>query len=135
MKNGNYTLGHHLVAFLDVLGQRDKFRGLKKPTNAQEEEEVKEVLEANGWFRRRTAHRFSEAIRGIRSRDAKYAAAHKRAIASEFHRLLRFIRYISSPARRGSMSWCPCKCVFSPVSGLCRHANRTCQQTSFAGRN
>ena len=50
MKNGNYTLGHHLVAFLDVLGQRDKFRGLKKPTNVQEEEEVKEVLRQTAGF-------------------------------------------------------------------------------------
>lgn len=44
MEKRVYKLGHHLVAFLDVLGQRDKFRGLKKPTNAQEEDEVKEVL-------------------------------------------------------------------------------------------
>lgn len=45
-----YKLGHHLVAFLDVLGQRDKFRGLKKPTNAQEEDEVKEVLRQTAGF-------------------------------------------------------------------------------------
>jgi len=45
-----YRLGHHLVAFLDVLGQRDKFRGLKKPANAQEEEEVKEVLRQTAGF-------------------------------------------------------------------------------------
>lgn len=44
MEKRMYKLGHHLVAFLDVLGQRDKFRGLKKPTNAQEQDEVKEVL-------------------------------------------------------------------------------------------
>jgi hypothetical protein len=31
MEKRMYKLGHHLVAFLDVLGQRDKFRGLKKP--------------------------------------------------------------------------------------------------------
>jgi hypothetical protein len=41
MEKRTYKLGHHLVVFLDVLGQRDKFRGLKKPTNAQEEAEVK----------------------------------------------------------------------------------------------
>jgi hypothetical protein len=29
MEKRTYKLGHHLVAFLDVLGQRDKFRGLK----------------------------------------------------------------------------------------------------------
>jgi len=36
MEKRIYKLGHHLVVFLDALGQRDKFRGLKKPTNAQE---------------------------------------------------------------------------------------------------
>src|SRR5215472_17375590 len=44
MEKRMYKLGYHLVAFLDVLGQRDKFRRLKKPTNAQEEDEAKEVL-------------------------------------------------------------------------------------------
>jgi hypothetical protein len=50
METRMYKLGHHLVAFLDVLGQRDKFRGLKKPTNAQEEDEVKEVLRQTAGF-------------------------------------------------------------------------------------
>jgi hypothetical protein len=50
MEKRMYKLGHHLVAFLDVLGQRDKFRGLKKPTNAQEEDEVKEVLRQTAGF-------------------------------------------------------------------------------------
>lgn len=44
MEERTYELGFHLVAFLDVLGQRDKFRGLKMPTNQLEEGEVKEVL-------------------------------------------------------------------------------------------
>ena len=50
MEKRTYRLGHHLVAFLDVLGQRDKFRGLKKPSNAQEEDEVKEVLRQTAGF-------------------------------------------------------------------------------------
>jgi hypothetical protein len=50
MEKRIYKLGHHLVAFLDVLGQRDKFRGLKKPSNAQEEDEVKEVLRQTAGF-------------------------------------------------------------------------------------
>jgi hypothetical protein len=50
MEKRMYKLGHHLVAFLDVLGQRDKFRGLKKPTNVQEENEVKEVLRQTAGF-------------------------------------------------------------------------------------
>lgn len=50
MEKRMYKLGDHLVAFLDVLGQRDKFRGLKKPTNAQEEDEVKEALRQTAGF-------------------------------------------------------------------------------------
>src|SRR5579872_4699117 len=50
MEKKMYKLGYHLVAFLDVLGQRDKFRGLKMPTNAQEEDEVKEVLRQTAGF-------------------------------------------------------------------------------------
>jgi hypothetical protein len=50
MEKRIYKLGHHLVAFLDVLGQRDRLRGLKKPTNAQEEDEVKEVLRQTAGF-------------------------------------------------------------------------------------
>jgi hypothetical protein len=40
----NFKLGHHLVGFLDVLGQRERFRGLRLPTNAEEDAQVKEVL-------------------------------------------------------------------------------------------
>lgn len=50
MEKRIYKLGHHLVAFLDVLGQRDRLRGLKKPANAQEEDEVKEVLRQTAGF-------------------------------------------------------------------------------------
>jgi hypothetical protein len=32
MKADNYTLGHHLVAFLDVLGQRERFKELQSRT-------------------------------------------------------------------------------------------------------
>lgn len=50
MEKRVYKLGHHLVAFMDVLGQRDTFRGLKQPTNAKEEDEVKEVLRQTAGF-------------------------------------------------------------------------------------
>jgi hypothetical protein len=50
MEKRVYKLGHHLVVFLDVLGQKDKFRGLKRPNNAQEEDEVKEVLRQTAGF-------------------------------------------------------------------------------------
>jgi len=50
MEKRTYKLGHYLVAFLDVLGQRDRFRGLKIPINAEEEDEVKEVLRQTAGF-------------------------------------------------------------------------------------
>jgi hypothetical protein len=50
METENYKLGHHLVAFLDVLGQRDKFKGLRLPTNAEEEAHVKEILRQTAGF-------------------------------------------------------------------------------------
>lgn len=50
MENKNFKLGHHLVAFLDVLGQREKFRGLQLPKNAYEEAQVKEVLRRTAGF-------------------------------------------------------------------------------------
>ena len=45
-----FTLGHHLVAFLDVQGQRDRFRRLRLPRTSQEEAEVKEVLKNTAGF-------------------------------------------------------------------------------------
>jgi hypothetical protein len=50
MEESVYKLGQHLVAFLDVLGQRDKFKGLKRPQSPQEEDEVKEVLRQTAGF-------------------------------------------------------------------------------------
>src|SRR5437660_12862785 len=50
MEKRNYKLGYHLVTFLDVLGQRDKFRQLQKPKNPQEEDEAKEVLRQTAGF-------------------------------------------------------------------------------------
>jgi Family of unknown function (DUF5677) len=46
----NYTLGHHLVAFLDVQGQRERFRELRLPQNAEGEAQVKEVLRQTAGF-------------------------------------------------------------------------------------
>jgi hypothetical protein len=44
MKKRQLDLGHYLVASLDVLGQRDRFRGLYLPKNADEAAAVSEVL-------------------------------------------------------------------------------------------
>lgn len=50
MENKHFRLGHHLVAFLDVLGQRATFTRLRLPTNTAEETQVKEVLRQTAGF-------------------------------------------------------------------------------------
>jgi len=44
MEQKHYILGHHLVAFLDVLGQREQFRQLRLPKTPDEETHAKEVI-------------------------------------------------------------------------------------------
>jgi hypothetical protein len=43
-------LGHHLVAFLDVLGQRERFKQLQLPKTPEEQAEVAEVLRQTAGF-------------------------------------------------------------------------------------
>jgi len=50
METKNFKLGFHLVALLDVLGQRDRFRGLRLPRNGEQEAQVKEVLRQTAGF-------------------------------------------------------------------------------------
>jgi hypothetical protein len=45
-----FRLGYHLVAFLDVLGQRPRFRQLRLPKTKEEEVQVKEVLQSTAGF-------------------------------------------------------------------------------------
>jgi hypothetical protein len=50
METKTYTLGHHLVAFLDVLGQRERFRELRLPKTDTEYAHVKDVLKNTAGF-------------------------------------------------------------------------------------
>jgi hypothetical protein len=50
MDKKSYTLGHHLVAFLDVLGQREKFRHLELPKTAEDYARVEQVLSDTAGF-------------------------------------------------------------------------------------
>ena len=50
MKKRNLNLGHHLVAFLDVLGQRERFREIRLPRNPEEATAVGEVLRQTAGF-------------------------------------------------------------------------------------
>lgn len=65
----NYTLGHYLVAFLDVLGQREKFRALKLPKCPEEHALVGEVLRQTAGFvvelREQFRKQFTEFDKGL----------------------------------------------------------------------
>ncbi len=50
MERKNYTLGHHLVAFLDVLGQRERFRQLELPKTPEDHARVEQVLKDTAGF-------------------------------------------------------------------------------------
>lgn len=50
MEQRHLQLGHHLVAFLDVLGQRERFKDLRLPNTPEESAEVAEVLRQTAGF-------------------------------------------------------------------------------------
>jgi hypothetical protein len=50
MEKRRFTLGHHLVAFLDVLGQRERLKQLRHPRTPEEHAEVGEVLRQTAGF-------------------------------------------------------------------------------------
>jgi len=50
LEKRKFDLGYHLVALLDVQGQREKFRQLRSPKNPEESEAVGEVLRQTAGF-------------------------------------------------------------------------------------
>jgi hypothetical protein len=50
MEHTHLRLGYHLVAFLDVLGQRERFKHLQLPKTPQQNAEVAEVLRQTAGF-------------------------------------------------------------------------------------
>jgi len=50
MEKRNLRLGHHVVAFLDVLGQSEKFKQLRLPNTPEEHAEVGEVVRQTAGF-------------------------------------------------------------------------------------
>jgi hypothetical protein len=62
-----FRLGHHLVAFLDVLGQRPRFRQLRLPKTKEEETQVKEVLQNTAGFVLELRRLFRSQFRTVES--------------------------------------------------------------------
>jgi hypothetical protein len=50
MEDKTHRLGYHLVIFLDVQGQREKFKGLRLPKTSEEHAAVQEVLKHTTGF-------------------------------------------------------------------------------------
>jgi hypothetical protein len=50
MEERHFQLGHHVVAFLDVLGQRERFKALHLPKKPEDTAEVAEVLRQTAGF-------------------------------------------------------------------------------------
>jgi hypothetical protein len=65
MEQRHLQLGHHLVAFLDVLGQRDRFKGLRLPKTPEESAEVAEVLRQTAGFVIELRQIFDEQFRSF----------------------------------------------------------------------
>jgi hypothetical protein len=65
MEQRHLQLGHHLVAFLDVLGQRDRFRDLRQPRTPEESAAVAEVLRQTAGFVLELRRIFGEQFQGF----------------------------------------------------------------------
>ena len=65
MEQRHLQLGHHLVAYLDVLGQRDRFKGLRLPKTPEESAEVAEVLRQTAGFVIELRQIFDEQFRSF----------------------------------------------------------------------
>lgn len=85
MEKKHLRLGYHLVAFLDVLGQRNRFKSLRLPKTPEESTEVGEVLRQTAGFvidlRRTFADQFQWFEAGLtRVRQATGASVHPKSM-------------------------------------------------------
>ncbi len=135
MEKRIYKLGHHLVAFLDVLGQRDRFRGLKKPTNAQDEDETKEVLRQTAGFVAELRTMFQNQFVVFEAGTPSMQRHAKEPLRPSFTGFSdSFIT--SVPLREEGHELVPVVTVFSALSAACVFMlTALAMQTSFARRN
>jgi hypothetical protein len=85
MEQKHLRLGYHVVAFLDVLGQRNRFKGLRLPKTTKESTEVGEVLRQTAGFvielRRTFAEQYDWFEVGLtRVRQATGASVHPKFV-------------------------------------------------------
>jgi len=71
MAKDKYDFGWHMVAFLDVQGQREKFRRLKVPTTDAEKQAVAEVVLQTAGFVDSLRDQLREEFRDFEERVSK----------------------------------------------------------------
>src|SRR5258708_18469532 len=84
MKMRNFNLGYDLVAFLDVLGQRDRFRDLRLPKTPQEAAAVGEVLRQTAGFVLGLRGAFGEQFKSFEAAVAKVTRRTKEPLRPQF---------------------------------------------------
>ena len=84
MEEKNYRLGWHLVVFLDVLGQREKFRLLRLPGGVEEHQMVQEVLRQTVGFVSNLRDRFQDSFVAFEAGLSSFQAQGKRVPRPQF---------------------------------------------------
>jgi hypothetical protein len=116
MENKTFTLGYHLVAFVDVLGQREKFRQLALPETSEDHAKVGQVLQDTAGF-----------VSALREMFQKQFEAFERGIVSGPLQIQHSVRprfvgfsdsFVASvPLRNDSGNLVPIITVFSALYG------------------
>jgi hypothetical protein len=116
MKKRNFDLGYHLVALLDVQGQRERFRQLHLPKNPEESGAVGEVLRQTAGFVLDLREHFDEQFESFEAGAASMMRRHTQEPVRP-----RFVGFsdsfvVSVPLRNDSGDLLPVARVFSAVS-------------------
>jgi len=125
MEDKTHRLGYHLVVFLDVQGQREKFKGLRLPRTSEEHAAVQEVLKNTAGF-----------VVGLRATFRKNFAAFEAGISGKAgHLQPRFVGFsdsfvVSVPLAPVNGDLEPLVRIFSALS-----AASTIMMTAFASKH
>lgn len=108
MPEKHLQLGHHLVAFLDVLGQRERFKGLHLPKTPEENTDVAEVLRQTAGFVLELRENFAQQFKSFEAGLTKISAQPKFVGFSDS-----FV--ISTPLRNDAGDMVPIVTVFAAL--------------------